>query len=215
MNGPSTSSTGPTVPTVVRNHRRSFMPGELLGESGFDSAGGRTVDRVHRDALLALDATRARQRIVPIVFETYEDVDTVASDAAPRVVREAEPVVHFPSGERDPDEGGNVEHRPDVDASRIDRHGPVGDKPVSRRPNPERGTTHDEVAHSPAHALLDVDDAAVPEPSGALGVQLASKIRCDARDQPPFAGQQLFGVVARRPLRLIEDPIEGRNEGAE
>src|SRR5262245_27822328 len=120
MNGPSTSRTGPTVPAVVRNHRRSFMPGELLRESGFDRARGRTVDRVHRNTPLALDATGARQRIVPIVFETHEDVDAVAGDAVPRVVREAEPVVHFPSGERDPAEGGNVEHRPDVDASRID-----------------------------------------------------------------------------------------------
>src|SRR6516162_2515954 len=170
MSSPSTSRTGPAVPTALGNHRRSFMPGELLGESGIDSARRRAIDRVHRDALLALDAPGARQRIVSIVFETHEDVDTVADDAAPRVVGEAEPVVHFASGEQDPDEGGNVEHRPELDASGIDRQRPIWDEPVSRRPNPERGTAYDEVAHSSGHALLDVDDAAIPEPSGALGV---------------------------------------------
>src|SRR6516164_4352198 len=215
MHSPSTSSAELTPPAALRNRHRSFMPDEVLGESGFDSTRGRTVDRVHRDAFLALDATGARQRVVPIVFETHEDVDTVAGDAAPRVVCEAEPVVHFPSGEQDPDEGGNVEHRPELDASGIDRQRPIWDEPVSRRPNPERGTAYDEVAHSSGHALLDVDDAAIPEPSGALGVQLASEIGCDASDQLPFAGEQLFGSLARRPLCLVEDTIEGRNEGAE
>src|SRR5499433_1103728 len=154
MSSPSNSRTGPAVPTAVGNHRRSFMPGECLRESGIDGARGRAIDRVHRDALLALDATGARQRIVSIAFETHEDVDAVAGDAAPRVVREAEPVVRFAIGERDPGEGGNVEYRPELDASGIDRQRPIWDEPVSRRPNPERRTAYHEVAHSAARALL-------------------------------------------------------------
>src|SRR5215813_8119326 len=215
MDIPSTSRAGPAVPTTLGSHRRSFMPGELLGESGIDSARGRAVDRVYRRALLALDAAGTRERIVTIAFESHEDVDTVAGDAAPRVVGEAEPIVHLTRWERDPDQGGNVEHGPELDASWIDCHRPVWNEPVPRRPNPERGTAYDEVAHCPADALLDVDDAAIPEPSGALGVQLAPEVRCDASDQLPFAGEQLFGALACRPFRLVEDAIEGRNEGAE
>src|SRR5262249_10098852 len=158
--------------------RHSFMPGELIGESGVDSARGRAVDRVHRGALLALDAAGTRERIVGIAFESHEDVDTVAGDAAPRVVREAEPIVYLTRWEWDPAEGGNVEHRPKLDASWINRQRPIWDEAVSWRPNPERRTTYDQVAHSSADALLDVDDAAVSEPGGALGVQRASEVRC-------------------------------------
>src|SRR5215468_8242050 len=150
MDIPSTSRTGPAVPKTLGSHRRSFMPGELLGESGIDSARGRAVDRVYRRALLALDAAGTRERIVTIAFESHEDVDTIAGDAAPRVVREAEPIVRLTCWERDPDEGGNVEHRPELDATRINRERPVWDEPVSRCPNPERGAAYDEVAHSPA-----------------------------------------------------------------
>src|SRR5215472_3090958 len=197
MNIPSTRRTGPAVPTALGNHRHSFMPGELLGESGVDSARGSAVDRVHRGTLLALDATGTRERIVAIAFESHEDVDTVAGDAPPRIVREAEPVVHLTRWKRDPDQGGNVEHRSELDASWINRQRPVWNEPVSRRSNPERGAADDEVAHPSTDAFLDVDDAAVPEPRGALGVQLAPEVRCDASDQLPVAGEQRFGALAR------------------
>src|SRR5262245_66228539 len=102
MDIPSTSRTGPAVPTTLGSHRRSFMPGELLGESGIDSARGRAVDRVYRRALLALDAAGTRERIVTIAFESHADVDAVAGDAAPRAVGQAVPIVPPTRGARHP-----------------------------------------------------------------------------------------------------------------
>src|SRR5262245_20469559 len=132
MDIPSTRRTGPAVPTTLGSHRRSFMPGELLGESGIDSARGRAVDRVYRRAVLALDAAGTREHIVTIAFESHEDVDTVAGDAAPRVVREAEPIVHLTRWERDPHQGGTVAHGPELAASWVKRRRPDATEALSR-----------------------------------------------------------------------------------
>jgi hypothetical protein len=185
------------------------MPRELLGESGVDSTSRRAVDGVQWDAALALDATRARQRIVTVALESHEDVDTISSDAASGIVREAEPVMHVSIRERDPDEGGNVKYRPELDTSGVNRDRSVWDQPVSRRAKAEWRAAYEEISHSCAHALFDVDDAAISEPGRALGVQLASEVRRDTSDQLPIAREQLRTTLSGRRLGLVENAIKG------
>src|SRR6266403_5300437 len=201
--------------TVLRNHPSLFMPRELLGEPGVYDARGRAVDRVHRDPFLARDTTGTSQRVVTIAFESHEDVDTATDDAAPRIVREAETVMNLSRRERDADEGRNVEHGPELDASGIHGHCPVWHQPVSRRPDAERCAAHDEISHSSAETLLDVEDSAVPELRRALDVQLAPEFRRDSRNQLPVAGEQFFAAIPCQPFRFVEDAVEGRNEGTQ
>src|SRR5262249_6521303 len=145
MRNPTRSGARPMVTPAAKSHPRLLMPRELFGEPGVDRARGRAVDRVHRNPLLARDPAGSCQRIVTIALESHEDVDTVADDAVPGVVREAEPVMNLSGRERDPDERGKVEHGPELDASGIDGDRPVWHQPVPGRPDAERRAADEEI----------------------------------------------------------------------
>src|SRR5262249_50316265 len=208
-------SGGRPIVTTAASRPHLLMPRELFGEPGVSRARGGAVDRVHRDPLLARDPTRSRQGIVTIALESHEEVDTAADDAVPGVVREAEPVMDLSGRERDPDERGKVEHGPELDASGIDGDRPVGHQPIPGRPDAEWRAADEEIPHGSTNPFLDVENSAVPEPCRALDVELAPEARRDSSNQLPLTTEQLFGAFSRRPLGFVEDPIKGRNEGAQ